>query len=171
MLSVAETMTETEEKAGSSTFEEALAQNGYLIYTARGISMMPLIRQKRDIIEIRPLTARPEKYDVILYKRRGRYVLHRILHVLPEGYIIAGDHNTFLEKDVTDDMILGVLTRIIRDGKAVTPDNFWYKVYVHLWCDCYPLRMKVLKGKMFVKRILRGLKRRILRLVRKDSSQ
>ncbi len=171
MLSASENMAETEEKAGNSSFEETLAEKGYLIYTARGISMMPLIRQRRDIVEIRPLTDRPGKYDVVLYKRRGRFVLHRILRVLPEGYIIAGDHNTFLETDVTDDMILGVLTRIIRNGKTITPDNFWYKAYVHLWCDCYPLRMKILKGKMLIKRILRGVKRRILRLVQKDSSQ
>ena len=162
MLSVAETMTETEEKAGSSTFEEALAQNGYLIYTARGISMMPLIRQKRDIVEIRPLTARPEKYDVILYKRMGKYILHRVLKVLPEGYVIAGDHNTFLETDVRDDMILGVMTRVIRNGKSITPDNRWYRLYMHLWCDAYPVRMFVLKCKAFVYRCLRFAKRKIL---------
>ena len=132
--------------------------------------MMPLIRQRRDIVEIRPLTDRPKKYDVVLYKRRGRYVLHRILRVLPEGYIIAGDHNTFVEKDVMDDMILGVLIRVIRNGKSITPDNFWYKVYVHLWCDCYPVRMKIIRWKYRVIGILRAVKRRIKRLIGKDPS-
>lgn len=164
MLSTAETVTETEGKAGNSSFEEVLAQNGYLVYTARGISMMPLIRQNRDIVEIRPLTDRPEKYDVVLYKRGGRYILHRILRVLPEGYIIAGDHNTFLETDVKDDMILGVMTRVIRNGKNITLDNGWYRMYVHLWCDVYPVRMLVLKGKRFVYRCLRFVKRKILRI-------
>ena len=132
---------------------------------------MPLLRQKKDIIEIRPIERSPKKYDVILYKRGSRYILHRILKVLPDSYIIAGDHNTFIEKDVADDMILGVMTRVIRDGKSITPDNFWYKVYVHLWCDAYPVRMKIIRWKYRVIGILRAVKRRIKRLIGKDPSR
>lgn len=127
--------------------------------------MMPLLRQKRDVIEIRKkVPGRCKKYDVVLYKYRGKYILHRILKVLPNGYIIAGDHNTFLETDITDDMILGVMTRVIRNGKDITPDNFRYKIYVHLWCDAYPVRIFLLKAKAFVYRCLRYVKRKILRI-------
>ena len=127
--------------------------------------MMPLLRQKRDVIEIRKkVPGRCKKYDVVLYKYGGKYILHRILKVLPDGYIIAGDHNTFLETDITDDMILGVMTRVIRNGKDITPDNFRYKIYVHLWCDAYPVRIFLLKAKAFVYRCLRYVKRKILRI-------
>ena len=151
------------------TFEEILDEKGFLIYTNLGYSMMPLLRQRRDVIEIRKKDAeRCKKYDVVLYKRGEMYILHRILKVLPKGYIIAGDHNTFLEKDVTDDMILGVMTRVVRDGKTISVDDFWYKVYVHLWCDIYPLRMMVLKVKWrvqsFVYRCGSFVKRRVLRI-------
>ncbi len=148
-------------------FEDFLKKHGYILYHNVGYSMMPLLRQRRDIIEIRPKeTDRCKKYDVVLYKRGSGYILHRILKVLPRGYIIAGDHNTFLEKDVTDDMIIGVMTRVIRDGKDITPDNFWYKVYVHLWCDVYPVRIFLLKAKRFAYRCLRFVKRRILKLIK-----
>ena len=82
------------------TFEELLDQNGYIVYTNVGRSMMPLLRQRRGIIEIHKKGPdRCKKYDVVLYKRGERYILHRILEVLPNGrYIIAGDNNTFLEK-------------------------------------------------------------------------
>ena len=147
------------------TFEEILEEKGFLIYTNVGFSMMPLLRQRRDVIEIRKKEpGRCKKYDVVLYKKGDSYILHRILKVLPEGYIIAGDHNTFLEKDVTDDMILGVMTRVVRDGKTISVDDFWYKVYVHLWCDVYPMRMGILKVKSFVYRCLGFLKRRILKI-------
>ena len=36
----------------NSTFEGQLAQNGKLIYTNRGDSMMPLIKQDRDLLII-----------------------------------------------------------------------------------------------------------------------
>lgn len=160
----------SEPKIEYHTFEELLDKDGYLVYTNIGYSMMPLLRQKKDIIEIRPKPQkRCQKYDVVFYKRNNSYILHRILKVLPEGYIIAGDHNTFIETDVTDDMILGIMTRVIRDGKSITPDNFWYKVYVHLWCDAYPVRMKIIRWKYRVIGILRAVKRRIKRLIRKDS--
>ena len=147
------------------SFEELLEKDGYLVYNNLGYSMLPLLRQKKDIIEIRKNSSeRYKKYDVVLYKRGEQYILHRIIKVLPDRYIIAGDHNTFIDPPVTDDMILGVMTRVIRDGKSITPDNFWYKVYVHLWCDFYPIRVFLLKAKSFVYRCLSFVKRRIFRI-------
>lgn len=147
------------------SFEDLLNTKGYIVYTNVGVSMMPLLRQKRDIIEIRKKEpGRNKKYDVVLYKRNKKYILHRILKVLPDGYLIAGDHCTVIEKDIKDENILGVMTRVIRDGKSITPDNFWYKVYVHLWCDFYPIRIFLLKAKAFVYRCLSFVKRRILKI-------
>ena len=72
--------------------------------------------------------------------------MHRILEVLEGGkYIVAGDNNTFLEKDITDGQILGVMTRVIRDGKSIYMNDASYMAYVHLWCDAYPVRMGILK--------------------------
>ena len=144
------------------TFEEVLEKEGAIIYTNVGVSMMPLLRQRKDIIEIRRKEpGRCKKYDVVLYKRGDKYILHRILKVVPDGYNIAGDHNTFVEKDVTDNMILGVMTKVIRNGKVITPDNKLYKLYVHLWCDVYPLRMLILKLKWKMWKILGAIKRRL----------
>lgn len=148
------------------SFEEMLDEKGYIIYTNIGFSMMPLLRQKRDVIEIRKKApGRCKKYDAVLYKRGNKYILHRILKVLPDGYIIAGDHCVVLERDIKDENILGVMTRVVRDGKTISVDDFWYKVYVHLWCDVYPVRMGVLKVKAFVKRCISFVKRRILKLI------
>ena len=143
------------------TFEELLDENGYLVYTNVGYSMMPLIRQHRDLIEIRKKgSERCKKYDVVLYKRGDKYILHRILEVLPEGrYVIAGDNNTFLEKDITDEHIIGVMTKVIRDGKQVTMDDKMYQAYVHMWCDFYPVRAGVLKVKRKVRSELGKIKR------------
>ena len=128
------------------SFDDLLEKDGYLVYTNVGCSMMPLLRQRRDIIEIRKKgPERCKKYDVALYKRGEKYILHRVLKVLPNGYLIAGDNNAFVERDVTDKMILGVMTRVIRNGKDIYMDNPCYQLYVHLWCDCWPLRMLILR--------------------------
>ena len=67
------------------TFEDMLYSYGYIVYTNVGYSMLPLLRERRDITEIRP---KPncccKKYDVVLYRRGDQYILHRILRVLPK---------------------------------------------------------------------------------------
>ena len=136
-----------ESEENSMTFEKLLNENGYIVYTTVGRSMMPLLRDRKDIVEIRKKGPdRCRKYDVVLYKRGNKYILHRILEVLPNGkYIIAGDNTTFLEKDITDDRILGVMTKVIRDGRSINVEDPSYQKYVHLWCDAYSARMGILK--------------------------
>lgn len=127
------------------TFEKLLEEQGYLVYTNVGMSMLPLIRQRKDIIEIRRKeTRRCKKYDIILYKRGDEFILHRILKVRPTDYVVAGDHCYTYEVGVTDEQILGVVSRIIRDGKPVYMDNLRYRLYVHLWSDFYPIRAVIL---------------------------
>ena len=143
------------------TPEKMLSEWGYIVYTIKGTSMMPLLRQYRDIIEIRPKGEhRCKKYDVVLYKRGKSYILHRVLRVLPDGYIIAGDHNTFLEYDIKDEHIIGVMVRMIRDGKEISMTDNKYRLYVHLWCDFYPVRMGLLRIRRFLWRCKSYLKRR-----------
>lgn len=154
------------------TFESVLETKGFIVYTNVGYSMMPLLRQKNDVIEIRKKEpGRCKKYDVVLYKRKDKYILHRILKVLPDGYIIAGDHCTFVERDIKDDNILGVMTRVLRNGKYITPDNIYYKAYVHLWCDAYPIRMMIIKSKWKVWHVLSKIKHLVIRDSSKNPGQ
>ena len=147
-----------EGKIKTYSFEELLDTKGYIVYTNVGTSMMPLLRQRRDIIEIRKVPGeRCKKYDVVLYKRGDRYILHRVLKVRPDDYVIAGDHNVFLEYGITDRDILGVMTRVIRDGKEIRMTDPIYRLYVHLWCDFYPVRMFLLRCRGKAARIARKL--------------
>ena len=78
-----------------TTFEKIIEKDGKLIYTNRGDSMMPLIKEGRDLIIIEKPVGRLKKYDVPLYKRdSGQYVLHRVLKVRDDDYVICGDNRT-----------------------------------------------------------------------------
>lgn len=145
------------------SFENLLVSQGHIVYTNVGYSMLPLLRQKKDIIEIeRKESKRCQKYDVVLYKRGDKYILHRILKVRPCDYVIAGDHCINIEQGITDDQILGVMTRVIRNGKEIKVTDLGYQLYVHLWCDCYPIRMFILRGKRSAYRVLRKIKRMVI---------
>jgi len=86
----------------------------------RGTSMLPLIRQGQDEVILKKPTGRLKKYDVPFYKREsGQFVLHRIVKVRKNDYVLCGDNQTEYEYNITDDMILAVVDAIIRDGKTI----------------------------------------------------
>ena len=124
-----------------STFEQEIQRTGKLIYTNVGDSMMPLIRQDKDLLIIEKVSGRLKKYDVPLYRRdNGKYVLHRILKVREQDYVICGDNRWCKEYGITDRHIIGVLTGIVRNGKTISVTDKKYLLYVHLWCDFFPVR-------------------------------
>ena len=53
----------------SSSFEEILEKEGHLIYSNVGDSMLPLIRQNRDLVVIERPAGRLRKFDVPLSRR------------------------------------------------------------------------------------------------------
>lgn len=131
----------------NSSFEKMIKKEGRLIYSSVGDSMWPLIRQGRDLVVIERKTGRLRKYDVPLYRRdNGQYVLHRILKVRENDYVLCGDNRTHKETGITNRHIIGVLKAIVRDGKELTVNAWCYKLYVHLWCDLFPIRAFVLRG-------------------------
>jgi hypothetical protein len=141
-------------------FEDVIERDRRLVYTNVGDSMRPLIRQDRDILIIEKPYGRLKKYDVPLYKRdSGQYVLHRVLKVRENDYVICGDNRYNKEYGITDRHIIGVLTAVVRDGKEVPITDRRYRIYVHLWCDFFPIRALILKAKHFPKWLKRKLKR------------
>ena len=137
-------------------FEDYIEQEGKLIYKNVGTSMMPLIRQGKDLMVIEKPQGRLKKYDVPLYKRdSGQYVLHRILKVRENDYVICGDHCYRKEYGITDRQIIGVLTAVIRDGKEIPVTDRRYRMYVRLWCDFFHIRALILIVKTIPRRIRR----------------
>ena len=149
------------------TFEEQLNKNGSLIFTNVGFSMLPMLREGKDIIHVKRYCGGGlKKYDVVLFVRpqvsgRGHYVLHRILKENSDGsYWIVGDNNTAGE-NVSPECIIGVLDSFVHNGKNIKVSSLTYRLYVLFWCAHYHLRFFVLR---FSGRVKRFYKRRIRRL-------
>ena len=133
-----------------ASFEEILAQQGRLVYTNVGISMMPLLRQHRDLLIIAPPPeGRLRMWDVPLYRRdSGQYVMHRVLWVRHDDYVMCGDNQWRPEFGIQDRHIIGILEAVSRDGHLLpvrsTPEHphvpLRYRLYVFLWCFFFPLR-------------------------------
>lgn len=136
------------------SFEDFLEKDGVLVYTNRGFSMMPMLRQKRDLIVVKKISSEPlKRYDVVLFKYKGNYVLHRIMKIDGDDFTTAGDHNWWKEYHIQRQDIIGKLDSFVRDGKEIKTDNKFYLCYVHLWCDLFPVRAGILKASATIKRL------------------
>ena len=117
--------------------------------------MRPMLKQNRDLVTIRPVSGRLKKYDVPLYRKKGGgYLLHRIIAVTENGYVIRGDNTYVKELNVTDNDIVGVLTAFKRKGKDYTVESNGYRLYARVWNFLYPLR----KVRNFIKRSIAAKK-------------
>ena len=129
-----------------STFEEIIERDGKLLYTNKGDSMMPLIREGCDILVIEKTNGRLKRFDIPLYRRdNGQYVLHRIIRIRQNDYVICGDNRVSPEYGITDRHIIGVLTSVIRNGREIPVRSRQYKLYAYLWHLLFPLRYVIKK--------------------------
>ena len=120
--------------------EDVLNAEGVFVSTTVGRSMYPMLRNRRDTIVVRPYEGRLKKYDIPLYKKGSSYILHRIIKVKEDSYVICGDNCGFKEYGITDEQILGVLTEFYRGSKKVDMNSWKYKTYVWLRVKTFPLR-------------------------------
>ena len=104
------------ESTEKQTIEEVLRDKGVYIGPTVGVSMLPMLKNRRDTIVVKAKTERLKPLDVALYKRGDTYILHRVLEVTESGYIIRGD-NCYSDEIVPEGAVIGVLTEFFRKGK------------------------------------------------------
>ncbi len=135
--------------------EKALETEGMIVSTTSGFSMYPMLRDRRDTIIVKKPNGRLKKYDVALYKRGEKYILHRVIKVTATGYVILGDNCERKEYDITDKHILGVLDSFYRGEKYITLDKLSYKFYVFTRRLTHPARVFWRKFKRKVRKIIK----------------
>ena len=112
------------------SYRELLETKDYYIATPIGTSMMPLIRARIDTVKLVKPNRELKKYDVILYQRKDNtYVLHRIIKVKKNSYVLCGDNQFTKEYNVTSDMVIGVMDGFFRGEEYISNDNIEYIKY------------------------------------------
>lgn len=132
--------------------EAAFEKNTTFRIPVTGTSMNPLLVQGRDFVFVKKPEFPLEIGDVPLYRRDdGAFVLHRVVGKNEEGYILCGDNQFILERNITDRHVIGVMCSMLRDGKSLDvndPEYIKYKKkYVKNIKTRYPVRQ--LKHKLY----------------------
>lgn len=144
----------------SPLLTQTLQNGGEVILTVTGISMLPLLRPGRDKVCLERPPGYLKKYAIPLFVRQdGRYVLHRIVSVKPEGYEMLGDNQWRKEYPVLHTQVLGVVTGFFRNDRYISCDNPCYLLYCRIWCFFYPIRQLYLKSRHFSVRFIRLIAR------------
>lgn len=135
---------------------KTLDQGDTFSFMPNGISMLPTIVGGRDTVTIKKTTERLKKFDIILYRRRsGQFVLHRIIDLDGENYILCGDNEVYPEKNVEHNQVIGVVTRYTRKGKIIEADSKKFISDAKKRVNSRPLRQFIFRAKNKLKRIFR----------------
>lgn len=143
-----------EKEIEKSSIEEQLQKNGLYVSTTSGWSMKPMLRDRRDRIIVLPVGDQTlKKWDLPMYRRPdGKYVLHRIIGVRADHYIIRGD-NTYQKEIVPKAWILGYVSEFYRGNRHVLSTARSYRFYAATWNFIYPIRHVWHSFRMLLSRI------------------
>lgn len=126
----------------SPLINEILLSDGEIVFTVTGNSMAPMLRHRRDKVCLIKAPDQPlHKYDLPLFVRpNGKYVLHRIIGVFDDGYMVIGDNQLTREYPVLHSQVIGIVKAFWRNDKYISCNNPWYRAYCRLWTLLFPLR-------------------------------
>jgi len=121
-----------------NSFVDLLAESGEYITVVQGVSMFPMLRLGKDPVHIVPVVHPLKPYDVAVYWRGDNFVVHRVLEVHSDHYVIRGD-NCIGKEYVPCASVVGVVDGFWRSGRYVSAGNFLYRLYSRIWVAANPL--------------------------------
>lgn len=120
----------------------------------RGVSMMPMLRQGKDSVELSPLPKKLKKYDLPVYRREdGQFIMHRIVDIKEDHYVCLGD-NTLAFEHIYPEQMIGVVSAFKRGEKRIEADDLWYQLYCRVWRLTHPFRVGIYRMKCVTRKIL-----------------
>lgn len=115
-------------------YKKALEESAVIAFVPDGRSMWPFIKGKKyAVIITRKTEERLSLFDVAFFIRPdGNYVLHRVVEVLPDGYVMQGDSQEYVET-VMEENVIGVMQGYYRGKRYVDATSNRYVIKVIRW--------------------------------------
>lgn len=123
-----------------------IAENKSVTVTARGNSMNPVFRDRKDKVILSPLKGKGLKRGDVIFTvaTDGRYVIHRVVKTEGETVTLLGDGNLAITESAAAKDTIGLVTGYIRNGKEHSCGSFRWKTYSLIWMALKPVRRYIL---------------------------
>ena len=118
-----------------------IQKEGFYLCTPSGTSMLPMLAGGVDQAVIVSLSGKAKKGDVLLYEDKdGQNVLHRVIKVKSDGYLLRGD-NRYYTEFVPFDRVIGILSSFFKGEKQIDcKKSLRYRMYSKRRILTYPMR-------------------------------
>ena len=130
-----------------SWVESEIAEGHSVRFRLKGISMLPLIRGEKDDVLLVPCNPQELKpMDVVLFRYRGKHLLHRIIKREGDNLLIQGDGCVVAQERCTINDVVGKVQAIIRpNGREISVESRKWRFDSWLWWKLTPFRFIILK--------------------------
>ncbi len=133
----------------AETLENTVKDGGCVPLAVTGSSMMPFLKEGRDVVWLRKCTeADFERGKILLFRRdNGAFILHRIREILPDNKLLMNGDAQYWCETINKSQVIAVVSEIERDGKKKPCSrNF-------LWHILKPLRPYIFRIQRKIKKI------------------
>ena len=116
-------------------------------FRLKGYSMLPLLRNNMDEVVLSPCRGDSlAPMDTVLFKYKGRHLLHRIIRREGDRLLIQGDGSYINKEECSVNDVIGKVQAIIRpSGKTITVDDWQWRLPSCLWQHAGLLRRPILR--------------------------
>ncbi len=143
-------------KVDNDTFfacvEAELAEGRPVRFRLKGNSMFPLLRNGKDVVVLEKCPAESlQPMDVVLFRYRGKHVLHRIIRREGERLLIQGDGSIVAKEECKVDDVVGKVVQICRpSGKEIPVGSWKWTIPSRMWHGLGFLRNWILRMAHFL---------------------
>ena len=119
---------------------ELVAEGCEVEIIARGTSMLPFIRDRKDSVVLGPFTSiRP--MDIALVRMPGdKYVMHRVIELQGDMVTLMGDGNIRGIEICRRRDVLAIACAILRNGKRIDCHGRSHMLKARIWLMLRPVR-------------------------------
>lgn len=115
--------------------ESEIREGGSVRFRVKGNSMSPLLRDGKDEVVLHPCSAGElERLDVVLFRYRGRHILHRIVGKRDGLFILQGDGVCAFHEECGAEDIVGIVKQVhYCSGRVVSVSSLRWRLQSRCW--------------------------------------
>jgi len=127
--------------------EDEISNGRKVQFRIKGDSMSPLLRDNKDDIVLYPCVGDElSPMDIVLFRYKGKYLLHRIIRREGNCLYIQGDGSYIAKEECSIDDVIGKVQMIVRpSGKIISVNSWQWRWLSYIWLKIRIIRNLLLR--------------------------